>query len=121
MAVTMASVSAATSFVRTVKIAVVAPGATATDEGTSATPSLLETNTSIPPPGAAPLSATVACVAPPAGIVVSASHSWLSVGGVGVVGGVSSHPAIALTTTSAHAVAATGRPAGGRARRDVIG
>jgi hypothetical protein len=52
-------VDAVTTLVLTVKVAVVAPGGTATLEGTLAAPLLLESATCAPPVGAGPLSVTV--------------------------------------------------------------
>src|SRR6266480_3270819 len=53
------AVDAVTTLVLTVKVALVAPAATVTLEGTRAAPLLLESATGAPPAGAGPLSGTV--------------------------------------------------------------
>jgi len=80
-------VDAAAALVLTVNVALVAPAATATLEGTLAAPLLLESATVAPPAGAAPLNVTVPvedCVPPItlAGFSVSEER----VGGGGAAG-----------------------------------
>ncbi len=80
-------VDAAAALVLTVNVALVAPAATATLEGTLAAPLLLESATVAPPAGAAPLNVTVpveGCVPPItlAGFSVSEER----VGGGGAAG-----------------------------------
>ena len=70
MAEIVAGVDALTLDVVTVKVALVAPAATVTLEGTLAAVLLLDSNTTRPPAGAAPESVTCPCdVAPPVTLV----------------------------------------------------
>ena len=80
----MTVVDAATALVLTVNVALVAPAATATLEGTRAAPLLLESATVAPPAGAAPLSVTVPvedCVPPITLVGLSVSDERVAGGG----------------------------------------
>ena len=78
------AVEAATPLVLTVNVALVAPAATATLEGTLAAPLLLESATVAPPAGAAPLNVTVPvedCVPPITLVGLSVSDESVAGGG----------------------------------------
>jgi len=84
--VIVAFVSAATTRVWIVNVAVLDPALTVREAGTAAAPSLLEIVTGTPPLGAAPLSVKVPSLDAPATTLVEASESCKSValGPVGV-------------------------------------
>ena len=78
------AVDAVTALVLTVKVALVAPAATVTLEGTRAAPLLLESATVAPPAGAAPLNVTVPvedCVPPITLVGLSVSDKSVAGGG----------------------------------------
>ena len=80
----VAAVDAVTTPVLTVKVALVAPAATVTLEGTRAAPLLLESATVAPPAGAAPLNVTVPvedCVPPITLVGLSVSDESVAGGG----------------------------------------
>jgi len=78
-------VEAVTALVFTVKVALVAPAATVTLEGTVATPLLLESSICAPPVGAAPLSVTVPVEEDPPFTLVGLSANEESVAELGGV------------------------------------
>jgi len=80
------ALDAVTALVLTVNVALVAPAATATLEGTRAAPLLLESATVAPPAGAAPLSVTVPVEELPPVTLEGFSPSEASVGGGGAAG-----------------------------------
>ena len=82
----MTVVDAATALVLTVNVALVAPAATATLEGTRAAPLLLESATVAPPAGAAPFNVTVPVEELPPVTLVGFSPSEARVGGGGGAG-----------------------------------
>ena len=82
----MTALDAVTALVLTVNVALIAPAATATLEGTRAAPLLLESATVAPPAGAAPLSVTVPVEELPPVTLVGFSPSEASVGGGGAAG-----------------------------------
>src|SRR5712664_4034077 len=81
----MTGVDAATALVLTVKVALIAPAATVTLDGTlAAVVLLLESVTCAPPAGAAPLSVTVPvedCVPPTTLVGLSVSEESVGAGG----------------------------------------
>ena len=88
-------VSAATTSVLIVNVPVVEPTGTVIDPGMTATASLLERRTSVPPLGAGPLKVTLPSLVAPATTVAGISESSRIVtgeGGLGVVGVRSSQP-----------------------------
>ena len=79
------AVDAVTALVLTVNVALVAPAATVTLEGTVATPLLLESSTCAPPVGAVPLSVTVPVEGDPPVTLVGLSATEESVAELGGV------------------------------------
>jgi len=79
-------VDAATALVLTVNVALVAPAATVTLEGTLAAPLLLESATCAPPAGAGPLSVTVPVEEFPPVTLVGLTVNEEGVGGGGGAG-----------------------------------
>jgi hypothetical protein len=96
----VAFVSAATSRVVTVNVALVAPAGTVTDAGTRATPSLLESRTSIPLAGALAVSVTVPSLFAPASTVAGVTENCTSRVGVGLAAAGDSSHALAQMKTS---------------------
>lgn len=81
----LTAVEAVTEPVVTVKVALMAPAVTVTLAGTVAAVELAESDTSVPPDGAALVSVTVPCATPPPVTLVGVSVNVLRLAGGGTV------------------------------------